>query len=485
MKKQHSIRYNFIMNLIFTGTQVLYPMITFTYAARVIGPQGIGDASFAYTILTYFSYFAAIGLPTYGIRAFAQVRDDPMELSRTYQELMGISLITSLISYLVFFILLLTIPRFKEIHSLLLIASLRVILTVVGTQWFYQGIEEYGHITMAGLVSRGIALLILFIFVRDENDTDAYLWSYVISQCGYAIINLTNIRKYVTFKRFDHYDFKKHLKPLFYFYAMSVSTTIMSMLDTTMLGFMCGSVETGYYNGALKVTQVLTTISLVYGSVLMPRISNLAHRGEDRDAIKLMGQSVEFLNVVSYPLIIFSFFFASQIIRFLCGANFDRSILILRFLLPSVLINAISNMMAYQILAPYGKEKKITIAILCGTVVDFVLNAVLIHFFAGIGAALATCVSELCVAVLDAYFCRSYLKELLASIKIRYIPLSILTSILICLLVSLISVGGNLLTLLVRGILFVLIYFALMLAIKEPLLLDLCQSFKRKFFKKG
>lgn len=486
MKKQkHSIRYNFIMNLILTGTQVLYPLITFTYAARIIGPQGIGDTSFAYTISIYFTSFAAIGLPTYGIRAFAQVRDDPNELSRTYQELMAISLITSSISYLVFFILLATVPHFKKIHSLLLISSLHVILTVLGTQWFYQGIEEYGHITMAGLVSRGIALIILFLFVRTKNDADAYMWSYVISQCGYAIINLAHIRKYVTFKRFDHYDFKRHLKPLFYFYFMSVSTTIMSWLDTTMLGFMCSSAETGYYNGAIKVTQVLTTISLVYGSVLMPRISNLAHRGEDKAATKLMSQSVEFLNVVSYPLIIFSFFFAPQIIHFLCGSNFDRSILILRYLLPSVLINATSNMMAYQILAPYGKEKNITISIFSGVIVDFVLNAILIHFFDGIGAAIATCVSELCVAVLDAYFCRSHLKDLLAVIKARYIPLSIITSILICLLVGLISVDGDLINLLVRGIIFVLIYFATMLVIKEPLATDFCRSITRKIFRKG
>ena len=483
--KEHSIRYNFLMNLILTGTQMLYPLITFTYDARIIGPQGIGNVSFAYNIVSYFTGFAAIGLPTYGIRAFAQVRDDPKELSRTYQELMGISLITSSISYLVFFILLLTIPHFRRVHTLLLIAGLNVILTVLGTQWFYQGIEEYGHITRAGLIARGIALIILFVFVRDKNDTDAYMWSYLISESGFVIINITQIRKYVTFKRFDHYDFKRHLKPLLYFYAMAVSTSILTSLDTTMLGFMSGSAETGYYNGALKITRVLTTVSMVYGSVLMPRISNLAHHGEDHAATKLMSQSVEFLNVVSYPLIIFSFFFAPQIIRFLCGPDFDRSILILRYLLPSVLVNATSNMMAYQILAPYGKEKNITISIFSGAIVDFVLNAILIHFFDGIGAAIATCVSELCVAGLDAYFCRSHLKELLASIKIRYIPLSIAASILTCLLVGLVRAGGNLVNLLLRGILFVVIYFTVMILIKEPLVTDFYRSITHKLSKKG
>lgn len=43
---------------------------------RVLGPTGTGQVNFATSLITYFSMFAQLGIPTYGIKVCAQVRDD-------------------------------------------------------------------------------------------------------------------------------------------------------------------------------------------------------------------------------------------------------------------------------------------------------------------------------------------------------------------------------------------------------------------------
>ena len=43
--------------------------------------------------------FAQLGIPTYGIRACAKVRDNKEELTRTAQELVIINLVMSIVSY--------------------------------------------------------------------------------------------------------------------------------------------------------------------------------------------------------------------------------------------------------------------------------------------------------------------------------------------------------------------------------------------------
>ena len=90
--KQKSLKINFIMNVILTMSSLIFPLITFPYVSRVLLPAGMGKVSFAMSFITYFSMFAQMGIPTYGIRACAKVRDDREKLSKTVQEIMIINL---------------------------------------------------------------------------------------------------------------------------------------------------------------------------------------------------------------------------------------------------------------------------------------------------------------------------------------------------------------------------------------------------------
>ena len=85
--KQKSIKINFIMNMILTMSSFIFPLITFPYVSRILLPVGTGKVSFATSLISYFSMFAQLGIPTYGIRVCAKVRDNREELTRTVQEL--------------------------------------------------------------------------------------------------------------------------------------------------------------------------------------------------------------------------------------------------------------------------------------------------------------------------------------------------------------------------------------------------------------
>lgn len=480
MPKERTIRYNFLMNLILTVTQMLYPLVTFTYAARILGVDGIGEVSFAFSTIAYFTRLAAVGLPTYGIRIFAQKKDDYIELSKTYQELMLISLACTALSYIIFFVGLYTVPRFQASSKLLLIASLNIILTVLGTQWFYQGIEEYGHITRSGLIVRAAALVILFVFVKTKQDTDVYLWTYLLSETGFSIFNMLSIRKYVTFRRVGTLNFRQHIRPLLLFFAMAVSTTIYTNLDTVMLGFLKDSTEVGYYNGALKISRVLTTVSTVFGVVLMPRISSLVKQSKDEEASLLLQESMEFILVAAIPLMVFSFFFATPICVFICGADFSYSGTVLRVLIPSILFAALSNVFGYQILAPYEQESKVTIAVSVGAVVDGVLNALMIPRYGAFGAALATSLAELVVLLLEGYYIRGRLSALFARFTPRLILAGIGFPILLAYGLTFLPLQEGFIKLFICGIIYVVLYALLLLVIKEPLLYGMVQGLLKK-----
>ena len=119
--KTHSIKFNFIMNALLTLSSVIFPIITFPYISRVLGVRGSGDVAAALSTVSYFTMFASLGVPTYGIRACARVRDDKAKLSQTVQELLIINAVTTAVIYMIFFGCLAVVPKFNGQKELLML----------------------------------------------------------------------------------------------------------------------------------------------------------------------------------------------------------------------------------------------------------------------------------------------------------------------------------------------------------------------------
>ena len=88
-----SVKYNYLMNIILTISLMIIPWISFTYYSRILQAEGIGKVEFVNTIVSYFNMIAQIGIPTYGIRACAKVRDNKKALSKVVHELLMINLV--------------------------------------------------------------------------------------------------------------------------------------------------------------------------------------------------------------------------------------------------------------------------------------------------------------------------------------------------------------------------------------------------------
>ena len=97
-KKQKSIKINLIMNTIKPLMSLIFPLITFPYASRILGATGIGRVNYASSIVSYFSMFAALGISTYAVREGARIRDDKEKFSKFSREMLNINLCTTFIS---------------------------------------------------------------------------------------------------------------------------------------------------------------------------------------------------------------------------------------------------------------------------------------------------------------------------------------------------------------------------------------------------
>lgn len=470
MKKQ-SIKLNFIMNIILTVSQVIFPLITFRYVAEILHPAGTGIVGFASSVVAYFALFAQLGIPTYGVRATAQVRDNKEELSRVVQELVIINLVMSVLVYLVFFASLVAVPKFAENKALLLVTSTTIIFNAIGMEWLYKGLEQYSYITMRSIAFKFIAVILMFLMIKTENDTVMYAAITIFAGSASSVLNLLHARKYITMRPVGKYKFGRHMKPIIIFFAMSCATTIYTNLDTVMLGFMKTDTDVGYYNAAVKIKTVLLGVVTALGTVLLPRASYYVEQKLMDEFYRVARKAIHFVFLISLPMAVYFMFFAKEGIFFLSGDAYGGSIIPMQIIMPTLVLIGLTNIMGIQMLVPLGGEKVVLYSEIVGAFVDLILNAILIPQMASAGAAIGTLVAEVAVFLVQYVALRSSVRDMF--LDMRYGALILATALgSVCAVPVKMLHLGSFFTLCVSAILFFGVYGLVMILMKEELVLE-------------
>lgn len=475
-----SVKVNYILNLINTGTQMLFPLITFPYVCRVIEADGIGQINFFQSIISYISLFTCLGIPMYAIREIARDRSDVVQMNRTAMEILLLHSMLTLVGYAIVAILCLTIPQIQVNIPLFLILSLTIFFTAIGCEWFYQGIEDFKYITIRGLIIKTVSVVLLFIFVKSKTDLLYYGCYTVFGVLGGNIFNFFRLRKYIHRENiiFSELHIKRHIKPVLKVFSFSVVTSIYLQLNTVLLGFLKNALAVGYFAAATKVMQMLLTMSACLGSVMMPRASHLIAENKEDEFNRLIQKSYDFTLAIALPMTIGLIFCAPSLITALCGVKFEHSILPSQIIAPIILMVAISNVFGIQVLFPKGKINIVTLCCGIGAVADLILNLCLIPFFSYIGTSIAYLGAEVATTVSMYFIGRRY-------IPIIYFKKSHLTYALGCIVMAFALYGISLLQLptltilLLQGCCGVLAYFIILCICKDEMLVQILSKIKR------
>lgn len=485
MKKQEkkkrtatSIKKNFVMNAILTLSSVIFPLITFPYVSRILLPEGMGKVSFATSFISYFCMFAQMGIPTYGIRACAKVRDDKEALSRTVQELLVINLAMSMAAYAVLLWVLICIPRFRAERTLYMLVSVTIFLNAIGMEWLYKALEQYRYITIRSVFFKFIAVLAMLIFIHKSEDYVIYGGITIFAASASNILNFINAHQYIKMKPVGGYCFRRHMKPVIVFFAMSCATTVYTNLDTVMLGIMTTNTDVGLYNAAIKIKAVLVGIVTSLGAVLLPRASYYVEKGNLEEFYNVSKKAVRFIFLAAVPMMVFFMIYAKPCIMLLSGTDFEGAVLPMQIIMPTLLFIGLSNLLGIQMLIPLGLEKIVLYSEIAGAVVDLLLNYILIPKYAAAGAATGTLVAEAVVLVVQYAALQTEVKSFFMEIPYRTIILSVTAGSVASVWVSRIQLNCFM-TVAVASGLFFGTYVIILILKKERLFMELLRTYRK------
>lgn len=478
--KIRSVKYNLLMSIILKISTFIFPLITLPYISRTLGAIGNGKVAFATSVMAYFSMFAQLGIPIYGIRVCAMCRDDKEELSKTVQELFIINMVSTTITFVLVIASVFVIPQLNRELPLMLIMSSSIVLTTIGIEWVYQAIEQYSYITFRNIVFKVISICLMFIFIHSKTDYLLYGIVCIIGSYGSYLLNFINARKYINFRKKYKLELKRHLKPVFVFFALSVAVSIYTNMDTVMLGIISTDQEVGYYNLAVKIKIILSYVVSALGSVLLPRISYYVKNNMKNELMQMLKKSFHFVVIISVPLSCFFVLTASQVINVLGGTEYIPAIHCMQVIMLSLMPIGLGNIACVQILAPMEMEKYTMYSTIVGAIVNFILNYFLISLFGATGAAIATVITETLVMLIQIYMSRKIYKHIIDYRACINTLISLIISIIPTILL-LKNLGFNsFINLIFESAVFFGVYGVILIVLKDSLLI----GFFNKLFRR-
>ena len=410
--KKKSVKANAFFNTFKEFLDLAAPLITFPYVTRMLLPDNLGKVQFATSIVAIFTYFASMGIPLYGVRKIAAVKDDEKERSRVFFSILMIESILIILAYVGFFAAIFTVDKFNKEIALFLILGLKIGLKIFGFEWFFKGMEEYSFMAMRKLIAKIIGIILIFLLINGPEDYILYGVISVTTRFISKIMNFINLKRMVKRVSKSEIDLKEHIRGTFDFFLIFISTKIYKDIDKVMLGFLSTNASVSYYVTANKLVRLIKTLFVAASSVMIPRFSYLIAKGKTQKFESLARKAFSVLFFLPVPAMAGLYILSTEVVLLFGGPKYLPAVMTMRILLPILFLLPLKSFVGKQILVSFGQHRTLVKAVSLATILNVIINFFLIPHYSQDGAAIATLVSEVIIIGYEFMVAFKYMKNM-------------------------------------------------------------------------
>jgi O-antigen/teichoic acid export membrane protein len=365
----------------------LFGFISVAYLARVLGKEGFGAVNIGFAVLTYVMVLSAAGFPTLGTKKIAQGESPELVGS-----VIGSRLITTIFVLLAMCIVVLAAVPNTSFAWLVILFSCAVIPQIFFVDWFFQGKETLGMVSVARAMQAMVYLVVVLIFVRTVNDL---LWVALGSIAGECV---ASIMLYMRF-RMKNPDVRIHINASLHLLKQSIPLAVGIILTTLVinyppiaLGIFTTTALVGTFSAASKLVYFLLMGDRILVLLLLPA-SARKYSDSPESFNRMLTDAMRWILVVSLPVAVGGILIANQLIAILYGVEYGSSVAVFQVFIWYFFITMIHTVYSAGLIG-VGKDKsygKIMLMTACVYVLSVTAGVIL---FGAIGAAFGVVISE-------------------------------------------------------------------------------------------
>ena len=425
-----SLHKNIAYNILLTFSQLLFPLLTFPYITRVLGPEKLGAVNFTQSYIGYFILFSILGISIYGQREIAINRNDIEKRSKVFCNILAVHISMTILMVVIYIATLLLFSRFNQYPTLFWLSIFHLVLNIFSIEWFFLGMEKFRYITIRTIIIRSLFVLAIFTLIKSESDFILYYSLTLLSTIIPFLININYANKQliISMKWISFSSIKTtfiELKDMSYWFLL---TSVYGLFPMIYLGFIQSNVAVGNFSVSEKLSKIAISVFTAISAVLLPKMSALHANGDNSHFKEIINKSLSLFIPISIFMSVVLGASAGDIVFLFAGSKFTSAGIALAILSPLIFFLPIAQIFILQALFPMKKERIVLKYSFISATVSISLNILLVSKFSVTGSAISMLIAEMTMTILSGYLS---MKLLNLSFPLKLTISNILSSLLL------------------------------------------------------
>lgn len=401
-----SVKLNVFLQIFYQILAIIVPFVTTPFVSRIFGTDGIGEYTFSYTIILYFSIFSLLGTSTLGTRTIASCLDNKEKRDKEFWNIYYFQFFISTIVIIIYYLYLFA---FKLYSNLNIVMGLYLVGCLFDINWYFFGTEKFVVTVIKNTIVKIVTFVLIFVLIKTKND----IWLYAVIITGsFVVSNVVlwiNLFKEVKFYLPCFNGIKTHIKENIILFLPTIAASIFAYADKIMLGVFFDKSEVGVYESMEKILNIPIAFSTAIDTVIFSRNVKLF---AIKDYVTMKNTISKFMSFIIVFTIGASFGIAAisdQFVPLYFGDGFEKVILLLKIGGIYLFFRVVRSSLKSQILLPSHKDKLYIIILFGAGILNFIINLLLIPNYGAFGATIATISSEMILITVCLYFSRDFI----------------------------------------------------------------------------
>lgn len=386
------------------------PLIVIPYLSRVLTVDHYGLIAFATSFNFYFMTLVEYGFNLTATRRIAIYRDEPEKISKIFSSVMAAKALLTVLGFLIMVTVVMATPKLRANFPLFCLAYLAVLGDLLFPLWLFQGLQKMENLVWRDLLSKLIALGLIFAFVRRDSDYMLAAGFQFGSTLLAGIIGLCTV-PFITPARWVLPSLAETLTAMREGWPVFLSMAGVYLTDSTnilVLGLKAGPKDVGYYTASARLIVASRMLVQPVVTAVYPHISHMASKAR-RDALAALQKYSLYLVAPFLAGSLVLLFGASPIIRIIYSAKYDPAILLLRIMAFSPFLLALQHIYSTFFMLAFGYEREWSKIIIQSTILNFAVLFPLVYLvWPPAGIAITGMIGNLFVALATYIFYRRH-----------------------------------------------------------------------------
>lgn len=356
MKKTNKVVNNTIMLYIMSIAKLIFPLLTLPYLTRVLSKETYGFVSYVKSCMTYIQLIVDFGFILSSVKDIVQANGDMNKVGIITGNTFFAKFILSFAALGILVVMLFTIDLLKFNVTYVILSFTAIAISVFLADFLFRGIEKMYFITIIYVLAKGVATVLTFILVRDD---ESFMWIPILDIISNVISILISFG-IIIFKlkiKVRMSGIKESLymiKESFTYFLSSIATTAFSALNTVLIGiYITDLIQVAYWSLCLNLITAVQSLyaplcNSIYPHMIQNKNLNIIHK-----------VLAIFMPIVTLGCI-FCFYFARMVLIIVGGKEYAEAYILFRWLIPILFFSFPAQIYGWPTLGAVGKVKETT-----------------------------------------------------------------------------------------------------------------------------